>query len=283
MPHLSIITVNLNNADGLRKTIESVVNQLYSDFEYIIIDGGSTDGSVDVIREYTNKITYWISEPDSGIYNAMNKGILKAKGVYLNFLNSGDWFLDQTILQKLFSIDYNADILYGDVNHVNENGILKLYSSYMEENITLAYFYKHEFSHQAAFIRRHLFSSGLYDESFKIVSDWKFFIDRIVFKNCSIKKINLVIINYNMSGISTQIEYLNLHNAEREKVILQLVPDRIAKDYSNLILFSDSPLVQHMPFLNKTTGFHIFIAKIVGASIKIYKILRSLRKRTTII
>src|SRR4030043_464009 len=127
MPHLSIITINLNNAAGLRQTIESVINQTFSDYEYIIIDGGSTDGSVDVIKEYASKLRYWITEPDTGIYNAMNKGIMQAKGEYFQFLNSGDWFLNETILQKLFSVDHNADILYGDEYWVYKNGIKKLH------------------------------------------------------------------------------------------------------------------------------------------------------------
>ena len=80
---LSVITINYNNRDGLKKTIESVVNQTYKDFEYIIIDGGSTDGSVEVLKEYSDKIDYWVSEPDKGIYNAMNKGIDIAKGEYV--------------------------------------------------------------------------------------------------------------------------------------------------------------------------------------------------------
>ena len=85
---LSIITINLNNAAGLRKTIQSVVNQTYIDFEYIIIDGFSSDGSIEVIKEYADRINYWVSEPDRGIYNAMNKGILKTSGEYIHFLNS---------------------------------------------------------------------------------------------------------------------------------------------------------------------------------------------------
>ena len=87
---LSIITINYNNREGLRKTIESVVNQTYRNFEYIIIDGGSTDGSVEVVKEYADRISYWVSEPDNGIYNAMNKGVLAANGKYIQFLNSGD-------------------------------------------------------------------------------------------------------------------------------------------------------------------------------------------------
>ena len=88
----SIISINYNHSDGLRKTIQSVVNQTFTDFEYIIIDGGSEDGSVEVIKDYSDKITYWISERDKGIYNGMNKGIAQAKGTYINFMNSGDVF-----------------------------------------------------------------------------------------------------------------------------------------------------------------------------------------------
>ncbi len=87
---LSIITINKNNAYGLRKTIQSVINQTYSNIEYIIIDGASTDGSIDVIKKFEDKIDWWASEPDTGIYNAMNKGIKIATGDYCQFLNSGD-------------------------------------------------------------------------------------------------------------------------------------------------------------------------------------------------
>lgn len=111
---LSIITVNRNNTEGLRKTIESVVSQTYTDFEYIIIDGASTDGSVDIIKEYADRITYWVSEPDNGIYNAMNKGILKAKGEYLQFLNSGDWLTNNDVLKYVFDLRRDEDVLYGD-------------------------------------------------------------------------------------------------------------------------------------------------------------------------
>lgn len=95
----SIITINYNNKEGLRKTIESVVGQSFRDFEYIIIDGGSTDGSIEVIKEYAGKVDYWVSEPDKGIYHAMNKGVLQAHGEYLNFMNSGDEFYNNGVLQ----------------------------------------------------------------------------------------------------------------------------------------------------------------------------------------
>lgn len=94
---LSIITINYNNREGLRKTIESVVAQTTREFEYIVIDGGSTDGSVDVIKEFSDYIDYWVSEPDKGIYNAMNKGVKVAHGDYCQFLNSGDWLYDSNV------------------------------------------------------------------------------------------------------------------------------------------------------------------------------------------
>ena len=120
-PNLSIITINRNNAAGLRKTIESVVSQTYTDFDYIIIDGASTDESVDVIKEYADRITYWVSEPDTGIYNAMNKGILKANGEYCLFLNSGDWLYDNDVLNDVFSISPTEDIVYGNDVFIGAN------------------------------------------------------------------------------------------------------------------------------------------------------------------
>src|SRR5512145_3080868 len=92
---ISIITVNLNNSIGLERTISSVVNQNFCDFEYIIIDGARTEGRLNVIKRYNERLKFWISEPDKGIYDAMNKGLLKATGDYLLFLNSGDFLYDK--------------------------------------------------------------------------------------------------------------------------------------------------------------------------------------------
>ncbi|WP_439483337.1 glycosyltransferase family 2 protein [Cyclobacterium plantarum] len=270
---LTIITINFNNASGLRQTIESVINQNFKSYEYIIIDGGSTDGSVDIIKEYAGKISYWISEPDKGIYNAMNKGVLKAKGEYLQFLNSGDCLVNENILKKVFLTKNTEDILYGNANNVFEDGTLGVRIAAKEEDITLAYLIKFGLSHQASFFRRSLFSTGLYDENLKIVSDWKFFIEKIVFENCTIKKIDYPIINFEMSGISNQELHIKLQNDEREKTITQIIPDRIAKDYQDFLLLSGSPLLKYMPFLSNTKGFQILITKMVGISIKLYKLI----------
>ena len=110
---LSIITVNLNNLEGLKKTYESVVCQTFTDYEWIVIDGGSTDGSREFIEQHQDKFAYWCSEPDKGIYNAMNKGIMRAKGEYLNFMNSGDCFACKETLAGVFNKPRKEDILYG--------------------------------------------------------------------------------------------------------------------------------------------------------------------------
>ena len=102
-PLLTIITVNLNNREGLQRTIDSVVEQTFTDYEWIVIDGGSTDGSRELIEQYADHFTYLVSEPDKGIYNAMNKGIAHAKSDWLQFLNSGDWLTEKDVLNNVFS------------------------------------------------------------------------------------------------------------------------------------------------------------------------------------
>ena len=110
---LSIITINYNNRDGLQKTIDSVISQSFNDYEWIVIDGDSNDGSREIIEQYCDRFAYWCSEPDSGIYNAINKGLSHATGEYVQFLNSGDWLYSDNILEKAFSIiDGKNDIYY---------------------------------------------------------------------------------------------------------------------------------------------------------------------------
>ena len=120
MPKLSVITINFNNAIGLEKTIKSVIEQKFTDFEFVIIDGDSSDGSKEIIKKYSNKISYWVSEKDKGIYNAQNKGIERAIGEYCLFLNSGDYLVDTTVFQTVFSEKRTQDIIYGDMITVYE-------------------------------------------------------------------------------------------------------------------------------------------------------------------
>jgi len=227
---LSIITINLNNASGLRKSIESVVTQTYTDYEYIVIDGGSSDGSADVIIKYANRITYWVSEPDKGIYNAMNKGILQANGEYLQFLNSGDCLVNENILAKVFETLRTDDIIYGHLNYVYEKGI-RIHKMPEEKQLSLQYFFNHTIAHSAAFIARRLFSDNLYDESYMIGADKKFFIEKIIIQNCTVQNLDEVIVNFDTKGISSNPDYKVRKNEEEDRTFSLLFPPRIVKDY----------------------------------------------------
>ena len=151
----SIITVNFNNKEGLRRTIESVIGQTYHDFEFIVIDGGSTDGSADVLREFDKDITYWVSEKDSGIYNGMNKGIAKATGDYLNFMNSGDCFYTPDVLERVASYNTDADFIVGKDYHYSERK-QRGHASIQPPRTTMMHFFMGTLDHQSSFIKREL-------------------------------------------------------------------------------------------------------------------------------
>ena len=219
---LSIITVNLNDVLGLSKTVESVKSQNFQDFEFIIIDGGSKDGSLEVIKENKTLIDYWVSEKDKGIYHGMNKGICKATGKYVLFLNSGDYLLSKDAL----GIDFNSvtqDILYGHLTH-NNNDVLNI--SVYKDNIDLGFFFESTLPHGSAFIKRELFITfGLYKTDYKIVSDWIFFLERIIIDKCSTLNLNKAISVFTLGGISTRPENKNLVKQERDKYLNAIMPD----------------------------------------------------------
>ena len=229
-PKLSIITINLNNALGLRTSIESVINQTSRDFEYIIIDGNSADGSIEVIKEFESKINYWISEPDTGIYNAMNKGINLAKGEYCQFLNSGDWFVTTNVVEKMLETIPECSIYYGNMLKLMPNGDI-FRDTCAQGNLTMLNFYKGTLNHSTAFIKRCLFDKyGLYDETLKIVSDWKWYLIVIGLHNESVQYTNLDVTWFDMNGISN-INH-ELEKQERQKVLKDLLPANILVDYN---------------------------------------------------
>ena len=225
----SIITINFNNCDGLRRTIESVVNQTNADYEYIVIDGGSTDGSVDVIQKYSDRISYWVSEKDDGIYNAMNKGVWHAHGDYCLFLNSGDSFYDKHVLNENLLSDSKCDIVVGRL--VSDSDGRELFSppSY---DISMYYFYTSTLPHQASFIKTKLLKQYPYDESLKIVSDWKFFVDMIIIHQCSVRFVDIKIAKFDMNGVSTS----DTKNTWEEKysVLQRMLPYRVLIDYKRM-------------------------------------------------
>ena len=223
---LSIITINYNHKEGLLKTIKSVVNQTYHDIEYIVIDGGSTDGSRDVIKQYEDSIFYWVSEPDSGIYNAMNKGVAKATGEYCLFLNSGDSLHGTDSILEFVSKLSGEDLLMGRVMCIPSGRIAWDDISYP---LTMLDFYLGgPVPHQACLIRRALFDKHLYDEELRIVSDWKFILQVIVQDQCSYKIVDTVVSDFEEGGISSNRQKCNI---EREKVLRELLPYAILMDY----------------------------------------------------
>jgi glycosyltransferase involved in cell wall biosynthesis len=256
---LSIITVNYNDANGLERTIESVISQTFHDFEFIVIDGGSTDGSVDVIKKYESHIDYWVSEPDGGIYQGMNKGLRQAKGDYVNFMNGGDCFHAPDVLENIFSLDSDADIITG--THVGSP-----HPNIGKDGITMYDLYTGAIDHQASFIKREIALRHPYAEKYRIVSDWKFFIETLIFDNCSFFYTDTIVVNVDTNGISNTD--ISLNNLEREAVLKELLPERILADYS--LLKSIHPdLLKAAPHITKSQRIRKTIVKFANLLLKI--------------
>jgi glycosyltransferase involved in cell wall biosynthesis len=234
----SVITINYNNKEGLIHTIDSVKRQTYKNTEYIIIDGGSTDGSVDVIKQHAADIKYWVSEKDNGIYHAMNKGVAQAHGNYCIFMNSGDCFHSPNVLESIAK--YQEDIICGKVI----KGVDTIPSGHYKPTISLVDLMRGSLPHQAMFIKRELLVTHPYDERYKILSDWKFCIESIVFDNCSFRNIDVVVADYDTSGISTNSN--GLLPKEKGIIIKELFPPRITIDYQRLAPVDDELLEQSL-------------------------------------
>lgn len=244
----SIITICYNDCDGLRRTIDSVLNQTCKDFEFIVIDGGSTDGSADIIKAHAAQIDYWVSERDKGIYNAMNKGIRQAHGEYLSFMNSGDCFHNERVLEDLLP-SLGPDIVMG----CTQMGVAVLKP---HTPVTLYSLCIHGVSHQATIYRRSLFEQEQYDENIRLSADWKFTIKHLIVNNCSYATTDVVVADFDTTGISYQNPE-RVHE-ERRAILRQLLPERMADDYVFLSSIR-SPLLDLLPALSKRYRLHRFI------------------------
>lgn len=223
---LSIITINYNNLKGLKKTIDSVISQTFSDFEWIVIDGGSTDGSCELIEQHQDHFAYWCCEPDKGVYNAMNKGLSHAQGDYVQFLNSGDWLYEDSTLKKVLSqIDSEYDIYYGNMVQVNDSGELNPIT-YPDE-LGFFFFPYNNICHQATFYRRSLFDNNPYDETFSIVSDWAMNI-KLSLEGCTYKHLNQNVVYYDNCGRSSETD--QKHHIERTAAFNKYVPQQLKID-----------------------------------------------------
>ena len=271
---LSIITINFNNSEGLERTLNSLLEQSYQGFEHIIVDGGSTDGSVDIIKRYVQKAesqetraksVVWTSEKDKGIYNAMNKGIRKATGDYIQILNSGDILAAPDVTERMMAVmndemnrlrlneplslnDGKIDILYG--NMIKKDYTTgKVLGKSGEVEYSLRQYYSGTMNHDCCYIRRDLFETyGLYDEHLKIVSDWKWFLQVIGLGHVKPVYVDIDITIFDASGISES--NLDLRNRERKSVLEEVLPPAVLADYDKYAF----PMEQY----NRLKKYHLW-------------------------
>ena len=302
---LSIVTINYNNAEGLRRTLNSVTAQTYHDIEHIVVDGGSTDGSVDVIKEYVRNVermndeiivrdearkermnVIWSSEPDHGIYNAMNKGIEIALGKrivnadhttssnslndnrstlnesqsdYIQILNSGDILASPDVTERMMSAilsfirstlndKIDVPILYG--NMIKKDYTTgRILGKSREVEYSLRQYYSSTMNHDCCYIRRDLFDTyGLYDENLKIVSDWKWFLQAIGLGKVKPVYVDIDVTIFDASGISET--NLELRNKERRQVLEEVLPPAILADYDKYAF----PMEQY----NRMKKYHLW-------------------------
>ena len=237
---LSIVTINWNNAAGLEKTMQSVAAQTFKEFEYIVVDGASTDDSVNVIKSHESGFAHlkWVSEADSGIYNAMNKGIHMASGDYIQILNSGDCLVASDVTERMLKALEEKEcpsILYGNMVKCFPDGRRMLDKSFAGKEITMLGMYTGTLNHDPAYICRDLFEKyGYYDESLKIVSDWKWYLQAIVFGGEKPKYVDLDVTLFDMTGISENGgQNRDLIDREKRAVLEQLINPRFLHDYDN--------------------------------------------------
>ena len=249
---LSIITINYNNADGLRKTLASVAVQTYRDIEHVIVDAASTDGSVDIIREYESVnrssvhplTVIWSSEPDGGVYAGMNKGIRKATGDYIQILNSGDLLAASDVTERMVAALNTLHITHQTSIPILYGNMLKSYDGktiinrdtckngmYTPESFL--YFYKGTLNHDCAYIRRDLFDKyGLYNEEMKICSDWEWYVKAIALGGEKAVYTNIDVTIFDMNGVSeSHGKNAELIKKERRGYLEKILPATILHDY----------------------------------------------------
>lgn len=232
---LSIITITFNNLEGLRRTVTSVSGQTWSDFELLVVDGGSVDGTAEWLCEQEKIMPSlkWVSEPDNGVYDAQNKGISLARGEYCFFLNAGDCFASKDVLERMFANQPTADIVYGNEIVIDSDGKRVGYCKGVE-NPTMVNLYLSCMKHQASFIRRSLFERyGNYDSTLRIVADWEWFLRVIGFNNeVSLQYKDVDVSLFENTGISYHSPDLCAN--ERQQVLDRYFSKRLQEDMNLL-------------------------------------------------
>jgi len=239
MPKISIITVCLNDRAGLEKTLKSVFSQKENrgGVEVIVIDGGSTDGGAEYLMSHADKLAYWCSESDNGIFNAMNKGVAHARGEFCIFMNAGDTFAGDDVLQKIFDAE-NADLSDADVivgtAFCQRNGET-VRVEIPPKRLTFAFFrvFHGYLNHQSTFTRREWLLKYPYDETLKIVGDWKFCLQALILDNARYVAVNVPVGIFDLAGVDSRKP--GSEELEREKVYGDLKIERILADYDFIL------------------------------------------------
>lgn len=196
---ISILTINYNNLAGLKKTRESIVSQTCKDYEWIVIDGGSTDGAKEFLQEHTDEMSYWCCEKDKGVYNALNKGTQHATGDYIICMNSGDFFYDEYVLEHVCGENLTADVVYGDWVQLYEDGHTN--NLYGPKTFSLHFICKWNLSHQAIFARTDIMRDSPYDERYEVIADWAKWVE-LTLKKCTFQYVPYKICYFAMGGLS---------------------------------------------------------------------------------
>lgn len=224
---LTIVTVNYNNAVGLKRTLESVREQTCKEFEYIVIDGGSSDGSTELLHEFEEIITDAVSEKDSGVFNAMNKGIKKSTGDYCLFLNSGDYLASKDVIEKVLPTLDGTDFISGDTICVHPTGKTAIWKA--PRTLSVYVIVRYALSHQSTFIRTQLLRNRPYREDLRIASDWEQELYELVFHDASYKFIPINVSYFYEDGISRT----NMCGVkkERDKVYAEYFSKRLLSNF----------------------------------------------------
>jgi len=219
-PYFSIITVCWNEEAGIKKTCESIVTQSYKDYEWIVIDGASTDRTLEILKEYETNMTCLISASDKGIYDAMNKGLIKASGEYVVFINGGDALASHDVLEKV-KLAPHVDIIYGDMRQDSPDGPVMIYPNEIifSDLLTLM------LPHQATYYRRELFKyHGHYDISYRIAADYEFNLRLLASGKISLHHIAKPLAIFDLSGISSSQKHRDLRKLENHQIRMKYFP-----------------------------------------------------------
>lgn len=262
---ISVVTINYNNASGLEETIKSVTSQTFGDFEYIVIDGGSTDGSKQIIERFADKIDYWVSEKDKGIYNAMNKGARAAHGDYVAFLNSGDVYADKDALTNVAAQHLKADVCVGDLKF-STGGVLKAPKA---KDVTMSFFMNGSLSHPSSFTRRELLIRHPFVEEFRISADMEFFMYVLVKLNASYQQLNGVVSIFDTTGISSTHKAFDEDERLLRKTEDEILLPRVRADYDNFMGKNDD--YHRLFYLISSSQNFKWVYRLVVIALKIVK------------